>query len=276
MIGYHVFYNCTSLTSIVIPDSVSNIGRDVFHSCTSLTSIVIPDSVSNIGSDVFHSCTSLTSIVIPDSVSTIGRGVFYNCTSLISIVIPDLTAISLSVFNGCSKLTTITAPSFSTTTFGNSPDELEDLLINAGFHHINLDTVLYGGDDSCSSSNGYVSDIYYNMKAWGRGEDEDSGRLPLFIAAARCLTWVDMQQIFSVNMSAIHEVDGMTGLPVFMLAAAGPTSDIEAVYNLLREYPPAIVGLIRDSHPNTSIDTARTYFCSIEFLWESIWNCSQC
>ena len=47
--------------------------------------------------------------------------------------------------------------------------------------------------------------------------------------------------VFSVHMPAIYEVDLMTGLPVFMLAAAGPRSDIESVYNLLREYPPAIL-----------------------------------
>jgi len=99
--------------------------------------------------------------------------------------------------------------------------------------------------------------MYYNMKLWGREKDKVSGRLPLCTAAERCLTWVDMQKIFSVNMPAIHEVDGMTGLPVFMLAAAGPTSDIEAVYNLLREYPPAIVGVMSNSHPNTSTGTVQ-------------------
>ena len=79
--------------------------------------------------------------------------------------------------------------------------------------------------------------------------------LLLCTATARFLTWADMRQIFSANMPAIHEVDGMTGLPVFVLAAVGPTSDIESVYNLLRKYPPAIVGLINDIHPNTSTVT---------------------
>jgi len=81
--------------------------------------------------------------------------------------------------------------------------------------------------------------------------------LPLVTSAAKCLTWVNMQQIYSANMSAIYEVDEISGLPVFVLAAVGPTSDIEAVYNLLREYPPVISGLIRDSHPDTSTGSAR-------------------
>ncbi len=56
------FYNCTSLTSITIPDSVTTIDLQTFEGCTSLTSITIPDSVTTIGSRAFMNCTSLTSI----------------------------------------------------------------------------------------------------------------------------------------------------------------------------------------------------------------------
>jgi len=81
------FRGCTSLQSIVIPDSVTTIGNEVFSGCTSLQSIVIPDSVTTIGESAFSGCTSLQSIVIPDSVAVIGGGTFYNCTSLQSITI---------------------------------------------------------------------------------------------------------------------------------------------------------------------------------------------
>ena len=59
-IGDSAFYNCTSLTSIVIPEGVTTIGDDAFYKCTSLTSIVIPEGVTAIGSLVFDSCYSLT------------------------------------------------------------------------------------------------------------------------------------------------------------------------------------------------------------------------
>jgi len=81
--------------------------------------------------------------------------------------------------------------------------------------------------------------------------------IPLCTATVRCLKWVDIQRIFLLNMSAIHDVDKKTGLPVFVLAAVGPTSHIEAVYNLLREFPPAIIGLMNDSHPNSSTGVVR-------------------
>ena len=81
-IGYRAFYNCTSLASITIPDSVTEIGGGAFENCTSLTSVTIGDSVTSIGGDAFEYCTSLTSITIPDSVTSIGWGAFEGCTSL--------------------------------------------------------------------------------------------------------------------------------------------------------------------------------------------------
>ena len=102
------FANCTELTSIVIPNSITSIGRSVFEACTSLTSIEIPNSVTSIGIDAFSGCTGLTSIVIPDSVTSIGGDAFEGCTSLTSIEIPDsVTSIGSSAFFGCSGLTSI-------------------------------------------------------------------------------------------------------------------------------------------------------------------------
>ena len=81
-------FSCTSLSGIVISDSVTSIGNYAFSNCTSLSSIVIPDSVSRIGDDAFARCSSLSCIVIPDSVTSIGNGAFYDCCSLEYIFIP--------------------------------------------------------------------------------------------------------------------------------------------------------------------------------------------
>ena len=68
---------------VLIPDSVTEIGRGAFRGCTGLTSIVIPDSVTKIGEYAFGGCTGLTSIVIPDSVTEIGDDAFPENTEII-------------------------------------------------------------------------------------------------------------------------------------------------------------------------------------------------
>ena len=73
------FYYCTSLSSLVIPNSVTSIGDSAFCGCRSLTDIVIPDSVTSIGNCAFDGCESLTDIVIPNSVTRIGSCAFRDC-----------------------------------------------------------------------------------------------------------------------------------------------------------------------------------------------------
>ena len=88
-IGDYAFWGCKSLKSLVIPDGVTSIGDCAFYDCESLKSLVIPDSVTSIGKSAFSGCKSLKSLVIPDSVTSIGGRAFVGCTSLKSLVIPD-------------------------------------------------------------------------------------------------------------------------------------------------------------------------------------------
>ena len=112
------FYDCSSLTSITIPEGVTTIGAEAFDGCTKLTSITIPEGVTTIGTEAFDGCSSLTSITIPSSVTSIGNSAFSYCSGLTSITIPSsVTSIGYSVFDGCSSLTSITIPS-SVTSIG--------------------------------------------------------------------------------------------------------------------------------------------------------------
>ena len=83
-IGDNAFSNCSTLTSVTIPDSVAYICAFAFSFCRSLTSVTIPDSVTSIGNNAFRGCSSLTSVMIPSSVTSIGD-LFDYCSSLTNI-----------------------------------------------------------------------------------------------------------------------------------------------------------------------------------------------
>ena len=68
---HHAFSNCTSLTSISIPDGIKTIEMGTFDYCKSLTRVRIPDSVTEIGHSAFYCCDNLKSITIPRSVTEI-------------------------------------------------------------------------------------------------------------------------------------------------------------------------------------------------------------
>jgi hypothetical protein len=110
-IGRAAFCNCTNLTSITIPASVTSIGEGTFEGCESLASITIPTSITSIVRAAFYNCTSLTSITIPASVTSIDEAAFYRCTSLTSITIPaSVTSIGNNAFQDCSSLISVTLP----------------------------------------------------------------------------------------------------------------------------------------------------------------------
>ena len=50
------YYGCSSLTSVNIPEEVTNIGREAFANCSSLTSVNIPEEVTSIGTEAFKNC----------------------------------------------------------------------------------------------------------------------------------------------------------------------------------------------------------------------------
>lgn len=85
-VGRNAFKNKTSLTSVIIPNSVTHINNNAFKGCTSLTEVTIPNSVTNIGNNAFEGCSSLISVTIPSSVTEIGGSAFYNCSNLTSVV----------------------------------------------------------------------------------------------------------------------------------------------------------------------------------------------
>ena len=114
-IGGYAFRSCESLTSVTFPESVTSIRRFTLAYCSSLTSFTIPNSVRFIDTSAFYECSGLTSVSIGSGVTSIGDNAFYKCTSLTSIVIPNSVTKIGYPFRKCSGLTSVTIGSGVTT-----------------------------------------------------------------------------------------------------------------------------------------------------------------
>lgn len=138
--------DCSRLTDITLPGSLTHIGKKAFRNCTGLTAIAIPESVTHMGGGAFENCTDLTQVVVPNieawcgitfedyianplyfaqhiydennteitdlfipaGVTSISKAAFCNCRNLVTITIPrSMTDIDDLAFYGCKSLTDI-------------------------------------------------------------------------------------------------------------------------------------------------------------------------
>ena len=131
-IGEYAFRDCSRLTSINIPNSITSISTyDTFKGCsgleelilnvsyidyswfynnTTIEKVILGEKVKIIGRLAFSGCSSLTSITIPEGVTSIGESAFRGCSSLTCITIPNVSSIAKETFSGCKNLTSVNIP----------------------------------------------------------------------------------------------------------------------------------------------------------------------
>lgn len=85
----YAFTKMRHIESVIIPDSVTYIGREAFYVCPSLKEIHLPKNLKFIDKNAFNYCKKLTCVTIPEGTLHIDRHAFYDCTGLITLRIPD-------------------------------------------------------------------------------------------------------------------------------------------------------------------------------------------
>lgn len=109
-IGVGVFKECTALQSVSLPNTLRSIGGYAFQG-TKLVTVNIPDEVERIGVYAFNNCLSLQSVKLPNGLKTISWRMFKDDTALTSVVIPnEIETIDKEAFDGCQKLDGIKLP----------------------------------------------------------------------------------------------------------------------------------------------------------------------
>ena len=99
--SYVLSYN-DALESIIIPDSVCQIGNNAFRNCVTLSKVVLSDTIKKIGDYAFCGCKALAAIHLPETLCEMGEAAFYGCEALSSFQIPNsISKLSNSVFSEC-------------------------------------------------------------------------------------------------------------------------------------------------------------------------------
>jgi hypothetical protein len=152
IIGDKAFQH-TGLTSITIPESVTEIGRGALSYCQSLESAILPEGLKILHDGLFAYCQALKSIKIPDSVEGIGSdylynlvGVFQQCRNLEKATLgTSLKTIKPHSFSGCNKLGAIDFPASL------------DSIHHSAFANCALTTVNIGKDVSYIGENAFYN-----------------------------------------------------------------------------------------------------------------------
>lgn len=107
-VGDYAFRDCSSITSVTLPNSIVSIKSFAFFNCSAMTNVNIPASVKEIGMGAFEGCASLTQMVLPKGFLVIENETFFGCKSLKGIIIPaSVTNIGEEAFSRCTSLISI-------------------------------------------------------------------------------------------------------------------------------------------------------------------------
>ncbi|EJK58115.1 hypothetical protein THAOC_21783 [Thalassiosira oceanica] len=111
-IGEEAFQDCTALSSVNIPSTVTELGNGAFFRCSNLVDVKLNEGLQTIGENAFADCTALRSLYLPSTVKELGPHAFYGCTNLTKVLLNEgPQTIKEMTFERCTSLRSVSLPS---------------------------------------------------------------------------------------------------------------------------------------------------------------------
>lgn len=163
-----------SIPSQLAGKKVVAISEEAFKDCTSINSVIIPETVETIGNYAFAGCAALLEINIPATVKSVGVGAFYKCTSVTKVTYGEgspINAIEMHTFNGCTSLATVTVPAHVKTVKAGAfygCEALAEVTISDG-----VETVEHQAFQNCTALEKvtFLGDVTVGMQAFSGGSE---------------------------------------------------------------------------------------------------------
>lgn len=110
-IGLAAFRDCSMLATANLPEGLTTVSDDLFMNCTVLNDLAIPSTVKSIGENAFRQCEKITTVHIPDQVESVGNCAFQRCLALTDLTIGNsVKTIGWYVFSGCVLIESVYLP----------------------------------------------------------------------------------------------------------------------------------------------------------------------
>lgn len=114
-ISDYMFYECSTLTNLTLPQNSTVIGAHAFDGCLNLSNISMSERIQTIGENAFNGDISLTRISIPDQTTSIGNYAFQGCSGLTTLILSSsVKTIGNGMLNGCLNIQEISLNSDNT------------------------------------------------------------------------------------------------------------------------------------------------------------------
>jgi hypothetical protein len=112
VVGDEAFRNNNTITNVILPETLLEIGWKAFDSCSGLLEVDVPKNVIKIESNAFMNCKSLERVKINCEIEQISIGCFKGCTSLVTVELPEtIKHICNYAFAECPNVTNLFLPS---------------------------------------------------------------------------------------------------------------------------------------------------------------------